>query len=321
MIRQLALALLVGSWSLSAQAQAPSDVAVRSADQLLVQSGISAFNRRDYPLALTLLKRAAVSVPCVTVRLYLARTRSALGMLLEAADDYRSVIATAEPVEPAEAARLATDARDELAQLRPRIPSIEVALGDLEQRSRNLRLIMDGRMIAYSAPIQVNPGHHEIIASDIEGEQARLSVEINEGESKTVGMSWRGIGGRPSKKSEQAIGGSAARRAWGVVALGVGATGLGVGTVTGIAAMTRYSRAEAHCPANRCVEGTPMPEDGSAFRTLRNVSIAGYAAGAAGIGTWLGLLLTTPAQKPEHPKVSPWTPVVGVGSAGARYVF
>lgn len=257
----------------------------------------------------------------MTVRLYLARTRAALGQLMEAADDYRSVVTSAEPSNPASAARDAEAARDELAQLRPRIPSIEVALGDLEQRSRNLRLVMDGRLITYSAPIQVNPGHHEVVASDAEGEQARLELEINEGESKTVGMSWRSLGGRGNKKNEQAVGGSAARRAWGVVALGVGATGLGVGTVTGIAAMTRYSRAEAHCPANRCVEGAPSPEDASAFRTLRTISVAGYVAGAAGVGTWLGLLLTTPTHQPEHPKVSPWTPVVGVGSAGARYVF
>jgi len=106
-----------------------------------------------------------------------------------------------------------------------------------------------------------------------------------------------------------------------VVALTVGATGLGIGTVTGIAAMTRYSAAEAHCPANRCTEGPPYPEDGSAFRTLRTISAAGYIVGGAGIGTWLGLLLTTPKVTAEHPKVSPWTPVVGMGSAGARYVF
>ncbi len=322
MIRSAALALVISYWSLSAHAQAPDDVAIRAVDQGLVQSGLSAFERHDYPAALALFKRASISAPSLTVRLYLARSRAALGQLVEAADDYRSVVSGSEA--PANAANLKAaieSAQDELAQLRPRIPSVEIALGDAEQRSHNLRLVLDGRLITYSAPIALDPGHHEVIASDADGEQSRLGFEVGEGESKTVGMAWRSVAARANRKAEQVSGGSSARRTWGVVALGVGATGLGVGTVTGIAALTRYSAAEAHCPANRCTEGAPYPEDQSAFRTLRTISAAGYTVGAVGIGTWLGLLLTTPTAKTEHPKVSPWTPVVGVGSAGARYVF
>ena len=322
MIRPAALALVVFYWTLAARAQAPEDVGAPSADHALVQSALEAYEKHDYPLALTLFKRASVSVPCLTVRLYLARSRAALGQLVGAAADYRSVVADAEAAESdPHQQKAVADARDELAQLRPRIPSIEVALGDTEQRSRNLRLVMDGRLIPYGSPIAVDAGHHEVIASDAEGEQSRLSFDIGEGEAKTVGMTWHSVTGRANKKPEQLMGGSSARRTWGVVALGVGATGLGVGTVTGIAAISRYSAAEAHCPANRCTQGAPYPEDGSAFRTLRTISAAGYIVGAAGIGTWLGLLLTTPAATTEHPKVSPWTPVVGMGSAGARYVF
>ena len=322
MIRSAALVLLVTYWSLEARAQAPDDVALRTADQVLVQSGVTAFERRDFPVALALFKRASVSAPCLTVRLYLARSHAALGQFVEAAADYGSVVAGAERSDTGSNARNTIEtARDELAQLRPRIPSVEIALGDAEQRSRNLRLVMDGRLITFSAPIAINPGHHEVVASDVDGEQSGVGFEVGEAEAKTLGIAWRSAAGRADKKPEQAIGGSSARRTWGVVALGVGATGLGVGTVTGIAAMSRYSAAEAHCPANRCVEGAPYPEDGSAFRTLRTISVAGYVVGASGIGTWLGLLLTTPAPAAEHPKVSPWTPVVGMGSAGARYAF
>ena len=322
MIRSVALALVCFYWSLSARAQAPEDINVRASDQSLIQSALRAFERRDYPAALSLFKRASVSAPSLTVRLYLARSRVALGQLVYAAADYGSLLAGADAAEINTSERQAISAaRDELAQLRPRIPSIEIALGDDEQRSRNLRLLMDGRSIPYSTAIPVDPGHHEVIASDVEGEQSRLSFEIGEGDSKTIGMTWRAENGRANKKSEQLIGGSSARRTWGVVALTVGATGLGLGTVTGIAAMSRYSGAEKHCPANRCTEGPPYPEDTSAFRSLRTISAAGYIVGGAGIGTWLGLLLTTPKATTEHPKVSPWTPVVGMGSAGARYIF
>jgi len=321
-IRSVALALVCFYWSLSARAQAPEDTIARGADQSLVQSALSAFERQDYPAALALFKRASFSAPSLTVRLYLARSRAAVGQLVEAAADYGSVVAGAEASEANASDRKAiADARDELAQLRPRIPSIEIVLGEAEQRTRNLRLLMDGRLIPFSVAVPADPGHHEVIASDAEGEQARLRFEIGEGEAKTMGMTWRSEIARANKKPEQLVGGSSARRTWGAVALTVGATGLGIGTVTGIAAMTRYSAAEAHCPANRCTEGPPYPEDRSAFRTLRTISAAGYIIGGAGIGTWLGLLLTTPKATTEHPKVSPWTPVVGMGSAGARYVF
>jgi hypothetical protein len=321
-IRPVALALVAFYWSASAQAQAPRDNPEQSAHLNIVQSALGAFEQKDYSSALSLFERASLVAPSLTVRLYLARSRAALGQLVNAAADYGSVLSGAGTNETnASQRRAIAEARDELAELRPRIPSVEIALGEAEQRSRNLRLLMDGRLITFSVPIAVDPGHHELIASDSEGEQSRLSFEIGEGEAKTVGMGWRSISGRANKKAEQIMGGSSARRNWGVVALTVGATGLGLGTVTGIAAMTRYSRAEAHCPANRCTEGPPYPEDASAFRTLRTISAAGYIVGGVGIGTWLGLLLTTPAATTEHPKVSPWTPVVGMGSAGARYVF
>ncbi len=255
--------------------------------------------------------------PSQTVSLYLARSRVALGQLVEAAEDYRSVLASAEPGVKSAALAIACE---ELAQLRPRIPSIEIALGTAEQRARNLRLVLDGKMIHSGTPVAVDPGHHEVVASDADGEQARLSFETTEGEAKTMGMTWLSASGHPTKRPEQ-VTGSSARRTWGVVALTVGATGLGIGTVTGIAALSRYSAADQHCPANKCTEGAPYPEDGSAFRTLRTISAAGYIVGGAGIGTWLGLLLTTPTTTAEHPTVSPWTPVVGMGSAGARYVF
>jgi len=322
-IRSTALLLLMTSWSLSARAQAPQDEVIAPPhEQQLTQTAISAFVRQDYRSAVALFEQATVSAPSLTARVYLARSRAALGQLVEAAADYRSAISGVQPSESDSGERLmVASARDELAQLRPRIPSIEVTLGDAEQRSRNLRLVMDGHLIPVNSVVAADPGHHEVVASDVDGEQARLTFELGEGESKTVGMAWRSPAGRANKKPEDIVGGSPARRAWGVVALGVGATGLGVGTVTGIAALSRYSAAEAHCPANRCTEGAPYPEDGSAFRTLRTISVAGYIVGAAGIGTWLGLLLTTPTTTSEHPKVSPWTPVVGMGSAGARYVF
>jgi len=324
-IRCTALTLLLSCWSLCAHAESlGSGGETRQSADSLTKSAIAAYEHRDYAGALALLKRASVVAASPVVGLYVARTHAALGQLVEAAGDYSAVVdGTEEKDESSSSLHVSEHARDELAQLRPRIPLVEFALGDSELRSRNLRLVVDGKMVHPGTPAQVDPGHHEVVASDADGEKTRLDFEIGEGESKTIGLSWRSEAARANKEPFAGSGSSSTRRTLGVVALTVGATGLGVGTVTGIAAMSRYSAAEQHCPAGRCTEGAPVPDDGSAFRALRTISAAGFVVGGAGIGTWLGLLLTTPtpSANTEHPRVSPWTPVVGMGSAGARYVF
>jgi hypothetical protein len=318
-IRCTALALLLSTWTVCAHAESPLGSEPRPAADGLLKNAVAAFDQHDYPTALALLKRASVLAPSPEVGLYVARARAALGQLVEAAAAYGSVVDSPE----AAGARVVERARDELAQLRPRIPSVEFALGDSELRSHNLRLVADGSLVRPGVPTRLNPGHHEVVASDADGEKTRLAFEVLEGEAKTVALSWRSEAARANKEAFATGGPSGTRRTLGVVALGVGATGLGVGTVTGIAAMNRLSAAEQHCPAGHCTEGAPVPENSSAFVALRTISAAGFVVGGAGIGTWLGLLLTTPtpSASTEHPRVSPWTPVIGMGSAGARYVF
>ena len=244
-IRSAAVFVLIGSWSLGARAQAPqSEIVTRPNETTLMKCAMAAFAREDYRAAEALFERVTVRVPSLTGRLFLARSRAALGHLVAAAADYRSVVAGSTPSDSSDGERVAVaSAVDELAQLRPRIPSVEVNLGLAELRSRDLRLLIDGHPISSNAPVAVDPGSHEVVASDAEGEQARLSVEVVEGETKAVEMAWHLPTGRANKRGEAVVGGSSARHAWGVVALGVGATGLGVGTVTGIAALSRYSAA------------------------------------------------------------------------------
>ncbi len=324
MIRCTALVLVLSSWTVWAHAETPVSSEARVTVDGLTKNAVAAFEQHDYPTALALLKRASVLAPGPVVGLYVARSHAALGQLVDAAAEYRSVIDSSEtPGESPERRRAVELARDELAQLRPRIPMVEFALGDSELRSRNLRLVVDGSLVWPGAYTRVNPGRHEVVASDAAGEKARLAFEVGEGESKTVALSWRSEAARASKEPFEASGSSSTRRTLGVVALGVGATGLGVGTVTGIAALSRYSAGAQNCPAGHCTEGPNVPENSSAFVALRTISAAGFVVGGAGIGTWLGLLLTTPTPSvsTEHPKVSAWTPVVGMGSAGARYVF
>jgi hypothetical protein len=326
-IRCTALSFLLSTlslWTVCAHAETRPSSETRASADGLTKSAIAAFERQDYRAALALLNRASALAPSAEVALYVARSHEALGQLVEAALDYRGVVDSADGGERSPARQhVVESARDELAQLRPRIPLVEFALGDSELRSRNLRLVVDGSLVWPGSRSRMNPGHHEVVASDADGEKSRVAFEVGEGESKTIALSWRSEAARANKEPFAIGGSSSTRRTLGVVALGVGATGLGLGTVTGIAALTKYHAGEQHCPAGRCTEGQTVPENASAFVALRTISAAGFVVGGAGIGTWLGLLLTTPTPSvnTERPKVSPWTPVVGMGSAGARYAF
>ncbi|HEY4159524.1 MAG TPA: hypothetical protein VGM29_15550, partial [Polyangiaceae bacterium] len=286
--------------------------------------GMKAFEGHDYARALGELGRASLLVPDPRIEVYLARTHVALGQLLDGAAAYQSAVDESAAREPNPALTRARElARDELAELRPRIPAIEIAIDEALHRARSVRLELDGRQISTDAQLPVDPGRHDLVARDTEGDALSTSFEIAEGESKTIPLSWHAQSARGSGAPFAPANSTSTRKTLGVVALGVGSTGLGVGTVTGISALSRYSFADRHCPAGHCTEGTPVPDDHSAFRDLKTISAAGFVVGAAGIGTWFGLLVTTPTATAtsEHPHVSPWTPVVGVGSAGARYVF
>ena len=311
-------------WPVCAQAESAAAVSDRPVANQLTEQGRVAFENCEYFAAAELLTRAAELDPAGRTYLYLARVHAAAGRLLLAAEDYRHALdAEAKSAACADSAAVTEEARHELSLLEARIPSLVITPGETEQRTPGLRIVLDGQPTsALGHSVRVDPGPHQIFASAEGGVQARLAFDIGEHDTKTIHLAWRTSGVRAAQgQTALNAGTSGARRTWSIVALGVGATGLGVGTVTGIAAISRYSAAEQNCPAGRCTQGAQYPDDGSAFRALRTISAAGYAVGVTGIGTWLGLLLTAPTENPEHPHVTAWTPVVGVGSAGARYAF
>ena len=319
-----AFALVLSLLPVRALAQSTAPVSDRSVANDSAARGRAAFEQRDFFAATELLCRAVALDPAPLSYLYLARAHAAQNQLLEAAEDYRHALAAPAPADVSPSNEpVAEEARHELTLLEGRIPTVTLAPGDIEQHATGVRIALDGQVGAIPGhAISLNPGRHEISATADGGLQARATFEVGEHESKTVRLAWHTNGVRAQQgQSALSNASSGARRTWGIVALGVGATGLGIGTVTGVAALTRYSAAEQSCPAGRCTQGAQYPDDGSAFRALRTISAAGYVVGVAGVGTWLGLLLTAPTANPEHPHVTPWTPVVGMGSAGARYAF
>jgi hypothetical protein len=96
----------------------------------------------------------------------------------------------------------------------------------------------------------------------------------------------------------------------GYVGLGLGATGLGVGLVTGLMAVSRHDDVDQDCPSGRCESGSAGAAALADFRSLRTISTIGYVSGAVFVGAGASILLFAP--RSTHGGVS-----VGVSPTGA----
>ena len=106
-------------------------------------------------------------------------------------------------------------------------------------------------------------------------------------------------------------------RAPAFVAFGVGALGLGVGTVTGIMALSKASDLKALCHEGHCPQ--EEAERGHAATTLATVSTVSFVIGAIGIGT--GVVLLSVRRAPRAAATSSLRVVVGPGSVKASGSF
>ena len=95
-----------------------------------------------------------------------------------------------------------------------------------------------------------------------------------------------------------------------LVALGVGATGVVVGVVSGAMMMSRKSSLDDACQSGTCPASSSGDLD--AYRTARDVSLVSWGVGLAALGVGAGLWLTGSRGSAPGPSAS-----VGVGPRGA----
>jgi hypothetical protein len=100
------------------------------------------------------------------------------------------------------------------------------------------------------------------------------------------------------------------------VAYGLGAVGVGVGTYFGARALGDQRTADDNCPQDRCNPAGSSANAGAIQSA--NLSTAGFAVGALGIGLGTVLLLTrgtttVPSTATTAPWFAPRTVAVGVG--------
>ncbi|WP_156041065.1 tetratricopeptide repeat protein [Chondromyces apiculatus] len=180
-----------------------------------------------------------------------------LGRLLEARAQFTSLTEDdLPPMSPREFIQAQAEASVELAKIRLRIPTLRITVTDAPEPA--VKITVDGKDAPHlDQPIQVDPGEHMVIARlQGGGEMVARAIVVPEGKATRLEISLLPSPLNPRRSMAPAI-----------VALGVGAVGLGIGLVTGILAA-----------------GEDEPG-------LTAASMVGLTVGGLGLGTGATLLL------------------------------
>jgi hypothetical protein len=249
----------------------------------IARRGAEYFDEGDWERAREHFHRAYDIVQAPTLALMEARALVQLGRLAEATDVYaKASVAHDDGNEPYR--RAASEAREELAALSPRVPSIRVVFADDEPRPV---VKIDGYPLVGSTSVAVNPGTHVITIARPGVPESWQSVTLGEGDQRAITIE--------RVLSDQAGTGANASRSlsplmW--TAFGVGGAGLATGIVTGALALGKKATLDRACDGPACPPGSE--DDMRDYRRWRTASIVGYLVGAAGIAGGAVILATKP---------------------------
>lgn len=343
------LAVALASRSTVGLAQSDDE---RAGARAAASEGAKAFNESRWADAIDLFTRAQSLVKAPPHLLYIARSHEKLGQLVKARENYlqikRANIADDAPAAFKEAKRAA---ETELAVLEPRLPYVTVNVQGAG--AAQVTVTQDGVQVPpalLGVPRPVDPGEHKFqaFAKDMESEVVALTVKEGGKESVALtlvakpgagappgGAGTLPAGGDGSSDRGTTSTGSNGMKIGGYVALGVGAVGLGLGTVFALSASGKYSDADDLFDKNGCGKSTgpgtscdksvqdeivSLDEDGDSAKTL---SYVGFGVGIVGVGAGVTLLLLSSGSakssaRPEAPRLMPW---VGYRSAGISGQF
>jgi hypothetical protein len=284
------------AWALPAMAE--EDAANRAAARKLAEDGVAALQAGDSAKAVDKLDKALRTLQVPSIALWSGRALAKSGKLVEAAE--RLLEATRLPVsgETAVQEQAKAEAAKELELLRPRIPNLVIHVEGASDASVSL----DGAeipMALLGEDRPVNPGKHNVLARRGSEERSE-AISLSEGERKEVTLRFDA----PVPSTAPAVASAPATpmpateapkrsNTLAFVALGAGAAGLVVGSVTGALALSKKSALDddhVNCQDGACTRA--VEDDVNSLRTFRTVSTIGFIAGGVLAATGVVLLLT-----------------------------
>lgn len=291
-------------------ARADASAEDRETSRGLYAEGMKALDAADYRTAARACRGAYKLVPLPTPAVCLARALVGLGKLVEARDVYLS--AARSPVregEPAVISEARTLARTEAEKLVARIPTLTLAIsgaGDTQ-----LHGSIDGADVSADTlrlPRKVDPGRHTMVVGADGHDDERVEVEVGAGETKRVPIELHATSGRGMPTA-------------GWIAIGIGATGVVVGSVFGGLAFKDKNSLDLQCKTPTTCPASAQP-DLDTLRSHTLISTLGFVVGAVGIGA--GIVLWRLGGDETSRKETPKTEAalsLGAGWIGVRGAF
>jgi hypothetical protein len=200
--------------------------------------------------------------------LWMARSKRALGALLDARSLYEKVAAEELPADAsAKWISARDDGRTELSALVRTIPRLRVELPDAPSGTT---LEVDGAQQNPSADLELDPGAHTVRATTPGRVQTARTVRLEEGPKPTV------VALRFGKSGSLVPGG---------VVLGIGAASLGAGAVTGAYALALAGQVKDGCVGTQCLAADKGKADSAdkLGRASTGLLIAGGVVAAVGV--------------------------------------
>jgi tetratricopeptide (TPR) repeat protein len=321
----------------------------RAGARSLATEGAAAFNDARYKEAVDLFTKAESLMHAPPHLLYLARAHSKLGQFVKAREAYLRV--TKEQLAPnaPQAFREAqTTAQKELNAINPKIGSLEIKVEGAEA-AKDLAIKIDGSPIAavlVGVPQPVDPGEHRVEASATGFRAQPQTVRLGDGEKASTVLKLEvdpnaapaaagphaapaaaAPGAAPVRDTSVSMdttsSGGNGMRIGSYVAFGVGAVGLGLGTVFLLKAGSKRSDADAlcnlpdgACPVSKKAEVEALDDEAKSAATI---SVVGFAAGGVGIAAGVVMLLMSGKSESSaaaRPAVYPWVAGNSAGLAG-----
>ncbi len=299
----LSLGLILGGGEAAAAEPTPPE---REAARTLLLSGREKRKHGQLEEALADFEKAHAIMRVPTTGLDLGKAQQELGLLVEARTSFLE--AARHPAKPNESQafkRARKEAKQLAEEIVPRLATLTIAVPS----GAEPKVKIDGAEISSSSigvPLKVNPGKHEIVAA-LDDDEKRQSIELVDGEIKTVELRLDPRPGSPEKprreKEKRSAGARrkdvAARRSspsetstsplvW--IGGGTAAVGVAVGTVTGLMAFGVYGDVQPRCSRGvQCPPETHGDIDRGA--TLGTISTVAFVVAGVGAGVLVyGLL-------------------------------
>jgi hypothetical protein len=300
--------------------------AERATARKLAEDAYFALARRDYATAVDYYTRALALVHAPTLLRDLARAQVGLGLLVEAHENYSSILREGVEVGAPEPFRDALDdAQREIEPLAARLPWVTLSVTGAP--AAELRVSIDGQSVS-AATLDVkraiNPGRHEIRASAPGYETATRSLVIQEGESVQLGLSLQALAASPASTRNSGLAmvsmsGPAWRKPAAIGAFSLGGAGLALGGVAGVLALQKHNQLAHDCPGSVC--DPALSGERSQYHRWGLISTLGFAAGGVGVGSGVVLLLIEPSAARDDRAGVVVAPYCGLGEGGLKGSF